>query len=189
MEGRGWQGASEMTRPTIGEERAARGSQHIALCALDVLRTDDIDPLTAQRRPADRSTVAAQKSLVTNRYSTGWIAQKPRGTRSSTLSDSRRPRGAPQPVGPKRSKPGRSADRAHSRGRVSGRRSALDERVDDALAARRDDADENHVYVLVERLGAANAAAHMSDCVLCERRGRQSQPRGPRLRSTGPVSR
>jgi hypothetical protein len=29
----------------------------------------------------------------------------------------------------------------------------------------------------------------MSDCVLCERRGRQSQPRGPRLRSTGPVRR
>ena len=43
-----------MTRPTIGEERAARGSQHIALCALDVLRADDIDPLTAQRRPIDR---------------------------------------------------------------------------------------------------------------------------------------
>jgi hypothetical protein len=54
VEGRGWQGASEMTRPTIGEERAARGSQHIALCALDVLRADDIDPLTAQRRPTDR---------------------------------------------------------------------------------------------------------------------------------------
>ena len=178
-----------MTRPTIGEERAARGSQHIALCALDVLRADDIDPLTARRRPIGRSihSCGAEKPrdqpLLHRMDCTeaSWhpVLHTVGFSTAPRSSAARRPETAPQT--------GRSADRAQSRGRVSGRRSALDERVDDALAARRDDADENHVYVLVERLGAANAAAHMSDCVLCERRGRQSQPRWPRLCSTGPV--